>query len=70
VLPSGFAWYLFLNVHPFWVLGTALSLPCPWQQYPLCSAGMGHPPAGCGQLISGPTISLGQFLWLSEVPCS
>jgi hypothetical protein len=29
LMHSVFAQLLFLNVHPFWVLGTALSLPCP-----------------------------------------
>jgi hypothetical protein len=29
LMPSCFARRLFLNVHPFCVLGTALSLSCP-----------------------------------------
>jgi hypothetical protein len=39
LMPSGFARHLFPNVRPFWVHVTAL-LPCPWQQCPLCHAGM------------------------------
>jgi hypothetical protein len=40
VLPFGFAQCLFINVRPFCVLDTALSLPCPWRQSPLHCAGM------------------------------
>jgi hypothetical protein len=31
LLFSRFFYHLFLTVHPFWVLYTALSLSCPWQ---------------------------------------
>jgi hypothetical protein len=39
-MPSGFARRLVPNVRPFRVLGTALSLPCPWRQCSLCRSGM------------------------------
>jgi hypothetical protein len=37
-LHSAYAQHLFLNVHPFWVLGIVLPLPCPWRLCALCCA--------------------------------
>lgn len=53
LMPSSFAQCLFLNICPFWVLGTTFSLPCPWQQCPLhCGNGtVCHPSVGGGQLF-------------------
>jgi hypothetical protein len=60
--PTGFARHLFTKVRPFWVLGRALSLPCPLHR------------TGTARRVNilegrpttlGPTIALGPFLRLT-----